>query len=63
MGTNLKHQRQLELFQPAGLFGFVTIDIHGKLPRIKTGNQFVVIIKDKHSKLTRVIPSTERTSR
>lgn len=61
IGTKFKHHRQLDFFPPAGPLKFVPIDIHGSLPRTKTGHQFVVIIIERRSLLTRDIPTAKIT--
>lgn len=62
IGTELRHQRKLELFLPNGPLEFVAIDILGSIPRTRSGNKFVVVITGKYFKLTQVIPTTNITS-
>lgn len=62
MCLKIEHQRELELFQPAGPFEFVALDILGPLPKTKIVNQFVAILTDRYSKLTSFIPTAKMTS-
>lgn len=62
MGTKLKHQGQLKLLPPVGSLKFLAIDLLWPLPRSKTGNQLVVIMTDRYSKLLRAILTTKITS-
>lgn len=61
MGPKVRLQRKLELFPSGILLQFVPIDIVGVLPRIKSSNQFVLILTDQYSKLTRTIPTSNTT--
>lgn len=61
-GTVFNYQCQLELFPPAGPLEFFAVHILGSLPRTKTRNQYVVIITDRYSKLTRALPTAKPTS-
>lgn len=60
-GTKFKHQRQLQLFPPSGPLEFSVIDILGPLLRTRSGNEFVLIITDRTSKLIRAF-STPKVS-
>jgi RNase H-like domain found in reverse transcriptase/Integrase zinc binding domain/Integrase core domain len=46
----------LKLFPPSGPLEFISIDILGPLPKTKSGHQYLVIIPDRFSKLTRALP-------
>jgi hypothetical protein len=46
----------LKLFPPLGPLEFIAIDILGPLPKTKSGHQYLVIISDRFSKLTRAVP-------
>lgn len=63
-GSHYKHKRHLTIFPPSGPLEFITIDILGPLPRMKKGNQYVVVIIDCYSELTRAIhtPKTSDTN-
>lgn len=63
MGTKPNHQIKSELLPAAGLLDFVAIDILGPLSKAKARNQFVVVMIDKCTRLTKVIPATETTPR
>lgn len=53
--SKVRKQTQLELFPPVGSLELFSIDIDGQIPRIKTGNQLLVIITDWYSGITRAI--------
>lgn len=55
IGTKFKCQCLLKPFTPSGSFELNTIGIIGPLPRAKSGAEYVVIITDQYSKLTRVV--------
>ena len=52
-GTLVKNQKDLKLFPAAGPLEFVAMDLLGTLPRTAHGNQHVLVITDRFSKLTR----------
>lgn len=47
---------------PSGPLKFIAIDVLGVLPQTKFGNQFVIILTARYSKLTRRIPTTDMSS-
>ena len=55
-GTLFKHQKYLKLFPAAGPLEFIAIDILGPLPKTRKGNQVVLVITDRFSKICRAIP-------
>lgn len=61
-GTMMKHQRYQTLFPLKGLLKLIEADISGRFPRMKSGNQLIVIISDHYSKVTSEI-STSVTSK
>lgn len=61
IGTKCRHLRKRELYPRNESFEFVAISILEWLSRTGSGNQFVVIITDSYSKLTRPIPTTKIT--
>lgn len=66
MKAEFKHQRQIQLFSPSGLLEFIEIDILGplllRLPRTRSGNQFVVLNTDRYSTLARAVPPSQLSS-
>ena len=61
-GTQYTKQKHLRLFPANGPLEFVAMDILGPLPKTKQGNQFVVVLTDRYSKLTRAIPTGKTTA-
>lgn len=53
--SNTKYRRHLHLFPPTNLLQFFAMDIFGPLPKTTNGNQHVIIITDRYSKLTRTV--------
>lgn len=49
------------MFSSASFLEYVAIDILGPLPRLKAGSQFAIIMTDRYTKLTNVIPTTKMT--
>lgn len=52
----------MHLFRPTEPLEFVAIDILELLPRTKIGNQFVVVMTNRFSKLTEAIWTTKTTA-
>lgn len=61
METKFSHQLRVELFPASGSLDVISIDILGLLSRTRSGNQFLVIITHRYSKLTKVISITKVT--
>ncbi|CDF32918.1 unnamed protein product [Chondrus crispus] len=61
-GTLVKNQKDLKLFPAAGPLQFVAMDLLGPLPKTAHGNQHVLVITDRFSKLTRSIPLRTTTA-
>ena len=61
-GTLVKNQKDLKLFPAAGPLEFVAMDLLGPLPKTAHGNQHVLVITDRFSKLTRSIPLRTTTA-
>ena len=57
-----KHSTFLKLFPARRPLEFVAIDILGPLPRSTKGNQYLLVISDRFSKMTRAIPLKSITS-
>ncbi|CDF40411.1 unnamed protein product [Chondrus crispus] len=57
-----KHSIFLKLFPARRPLEFVPIAILGPLPRSKKGNQYLLVISDRFSKMTRAIPLKSITS-
>lgn len=53
--TCLKRKRTLKLFPASSPLEFIVLDILRPLPRITSGNHFIIIITDMYTKLTRSI--------
>lgn len=60
--TLTKLQYYLRLFLDNGPFEFLTMDILGPLSKKKSGKRIILVIKDRYSKLTRVIPMNDTTA-
>lgn len=57
--NRLRHKRRLQLFMAVGPLDVVAMDILGPLLKTQQGNQYIVMITDKYSKLTRAIPNSK----
>lgn len=57
LGRKFKHHRQLQLFPPSSRLQFFARDIACWLPQRSSGNQFVVIVSDRYSKLASTVPT------
>lgn len=61
-GTRHAHQKHLRLFPANGPLEFVAMDLLGPLPKTTKGNQNVLVITARYSKLTRAVPLTKTTA-
>ena len=61
-GTAAQRQKLLTLFPAAGPLEFVAMDIAGPYPRTRNGNEYVVVLTDRFTKLTRAIPTRTTTA-
>lgn len=61
-GTIHRHQKKLQLFPAAGPLESISMDLLGPLPKTLHGNQHVLVIKDRYSKMTRAIPLKQTTA-
>jgi hypothetical protein len=52
----VKRHKALKLFPADGPLEFIAIDILGPLTKTKAGNQYLLVISDRFSKLVRTIP-------
>lgn len=50
-GTIREHRPYMKLFQAAGPLEFIIVDFLGPLPKTKRGNEHVMVIKDRFSKM------------
>lgn len=55
--ANMMQTQHLKLFPTSGPFEFIVMDILGPLLKTTNGNQFVVIMTDRYSKLPRGVPT------
>lgn len=62
IGTKYEHQRNLCLFPPSGSLEFSAMEFLELFPKANSGNQFVLVITDRYSKLTRSIPTRTKTA-
>lgn len=51
-----KDQRWMQLFPPRGPLKSVVINIFGQIKKTGPDNRFIVAMKERYSKLTRVLP-------
>lgn len=56
--TAYNHQKHLTSFPESGHLEFVAMDVLGPLPRMDIGNQFIVVMADRFSKLPREVTMT-----
>lgn len=61
-GNRLRHRHRMNFFPATGPLGFVAMDTLGPLPEKTIENQYVLAITDRFSKLSRTIPTSEKTS-
>lgn len=54
--------RKLSLFPPNEPLDFVSINIHGLLPKTRGWNQFVIVITVRFTKLSKVVPISKTTA-
>lgn len=57
-----KHQWWMQLFPPKGATEFLAIDILRPLTKTNQRNRYVVVMKDRFSKLTTAIPTVKVTT-
>lgn len=60
-GNNL-HQRDLKGSPASGLLELVAMEILGPFPKMSNGNHFVIVMKERHEKLTHTIPLSRNTA-
>lgn len=58
----MKHQRHLTLIPSTGALELIVVDLLGTYPWTKNGNQLVVIVTDRYSKLTRALTTTKTSA-
>lgn len=61
-GTLPKFKLQLQFFPASSLLELVPIDNLGALPCTVSGNQYVIVMTDRYSKLARAMPSDKTSS-
>lgn len=62
-GTLTKSKKHLRLFPANGPFKFEAMEIIGPLQKTnQSGKRFIMVIKDRYSKLTREMPMNETTT-
>ena len=61
-GLLRKKQHKTVLFPPRGPLADIAMDLLGPLPMTKNGNQFILVITCRYSKLTRSIPMSKTTA-
>lgn len=54
-GTEIKHKHHLQILSATGPLEFVTMNILGALSKPAKGSQHVVIIADRHLKVTQAV--------
>lgn len=57
-----KQQRKVQLFPATEAADFITINILGTLLKTKSGNQYIVVLEVRFSKLTKEIQKTKTTA-
>ena len=57
-----KHASSMKLFPAAKPLEFLAIDLLGPLPRTPKGFRYILVITDRYSKLTRVVPLKNMTA-
>lgn len=60
--TSPKFKREQQLFSVSNPLEYVVVDILGSLRRIANGHQYVIIMTERYSKLTRVMPTNKTSS-
>ena len=55
-GTRYKVQKHMKLFPATGPLEFLAMDLLGPLPRTHQGNEYVLVITDRFTKLCRSVP-------
>ena len=64
MARGLLHKKQhkTKVFPPSGPLDDIAMDLLGPLPQTRNGNQFILVITDRYSKLARAIPMNKTTA-
>lgn len=57
-----RHKQRLQLFPESGLHDFLAMNILGLLSETQQEIQYVAIVTDSYSKLTRAVPKTKKSS-
>lgn len=60
--ADFKRKHHLTLLHVSGPLELVATDVFGLLPKTIAGTQFIVVIMDLYTKLTREIPSPKTTA-
>lgn len=60
--TTYTHLNNLKMFPEICPFNFVAVNVLGPLPKTALGRQYIFVITDQYSKVTRAITTDKRTA-